>query len=325
MLTTRQLGGLSASCLGLGCMGMTGFYGPIDDAESVATIHAAVDAGVTLFDTADRYGLGKNEELVGRALAKRDASIATKFGIRQGTAPSERILDGSPEYVRRACEASLVRLGRSSIDLYLLHRVDSKVPIEDTVGAMGRLVEQGKVRFLGLCEVRETTLRRAHATWPISAVQSEYSLWCRDPESGILAACRELGVGFLAYWALGMGMLTDKLHSQDDFNPGDVRPTTPRFQAENFGANLELVRGLRLVAEQVGCTPAQLALAWLLARAPFVVPLVGTKRRAHLAENLGASAVVLAQSTLDALEALFPPGVGAGTRYPAEGMRWLNG
>jgi len=325
MIPSRSLGPLDVGCLGLGCMGMTGVYGPTDDTESTRTIHAALDAGVTLFDTADRYGLGKNEELVGRALSGRDARIATKFGIRQGSQPGQRVLDGSPEYVRSACEASLARLGRSTIDVYLLHRVDQNVPIEDTVGAMGRLVEEGKVRWLGLCEVSATTLRRAHEAWPIGVVQSEYSLWCREPELSILPTCRELAVGFLAYWALGMGMLTAKFQRAEDFGDRDLRRTAPRFEGKNFAENLELVRGLEELAVQNHSTPAQLALAWLLAREPFVVPLVGTKRQNHLAENLGAAFVRLERSTLDALEKLFRHGAGAGSRYDADGMRWLNG
>lgn len=306
-------------------MGMTGFYGPTDDAESSRTLRGALDAGITLFDTADRYGLGRNEELLGRALAGTSACIATKFGIVQGEKPGERLLDGSPAYVKRACEASLLRLGRSSIDLYFLHRVDKKVPIEETVGAMGQLVLEGKVRYLGLCEVSAASLRRAHATFPISAVQSEYSLWCREPEREVLETCRALGVGFMAYWALGIGLLTARFTSPEDFAPGDFRPSTPRFQAEHFDRNVQLVLQLRSIASRAGCTPAQLSLAWLLARAPFVVPLVGTKKLAHLAENLGAVSVSLDRSVLDELELVFPNGAGSGDRYPPEGMGWLNG
>jgi aryl-alcohol dehydrogenase-like predicted oxidoreductase len=306
-------------------MGMTGFYGPTDDAESARTLRYALDAGITLFDTADRYGLGRNEELVGRALAGTAARIATKFGIVQGRTPGERLLDGSPAYVRRACEASLGRLGRSTIDLYLLHRVDKKVPIEETVGAMGQLVAEGKVRYIGLCEVSAASLRRAHATFPISAVQSEYSLWCREPEVEVLGACRELGIGFMAYWALGIGMLTARFTSPDDFVPGDFRPSTPRFQPAHFARNLELVTKLGAVASRAGCTPAQLALAWLLARAPNVVPLIGTKKVPHLEENLRAASVSLDGSVLAELEQVFPSGAGSGDRYPPDGMAWLNG
>jgi aryl-alcohol dehydrogenase-like predicted oxidoreductase len=325
MLGERSLGPLRTSSIGLGCMGMSGFYGPPDPEEAARTIEAAVDGGVTLFDTADRYGLGKNEELVGKALQGRDALVATKFGIVPGSERGTRDLDGSPAYVRRACEASLVRLGRSTIDLLYLHRVDSKVPVEDTVGAMGRLVEEGKVRFLGLSEVSDATLRRAHATWPIAAVQSEYSLWCREAERAVLPTCKELGVGFVAYGALGLGMFSGGFMAPSQFFPNDYRPTTPRFQGENFVANLRLVRSVVALASEVGCTPAQLALAWILIRQPAMVPLVGTKRRAHLAENLVADTLAVPPRILDLLDQLFPVGVAAGDRYGVDGMRWLNG
>ena len=325
MLPKRKVGELSVTCLGLGCMGMTGFYGPTDDAEAVKTIHAAWDGGVELFDTADRYGLGRNEELVGRALSKRAALIATKFGIRQGAQPGQRILDGSPTYVRKACEASLARLGRSTIDLYFYHRVDPSVPIEETVGAMARLVEEGKVRFLGLCEVRGETLRRAQRVWPVGAVQSEYSLWCREPEIDVLATCRELGVGFVAYWALGMGMLTGRFGRREELLTGDLRLSAPRFEDGHFVRNLELVRELEKLALETHATPAQLALAWLLAREPFVVPLIGTKRVKHLEENLGAASLVLDAATIAALERIFFVGAGAGDRYDSAGMAWLRG
>lgn len=305
-------------------MGMTGFYGQPDDDESIRTIHAALDAGVTLFDTADRYGLGRNEELLGRALGQRDAQVATKFGIVPGDKPGERKLDGSAGYVARACEASLTRLGRSTIDLYLVHRVDRNVPIEETVGAMSRLIEAGKVRAIGLCEVGAPTLRRAHATWPIAAVQSEYSLWCREPEAEVLPACRELGVGFVAYWALGMGMLTGRVSRLDGLGANDLRQSAPRFQAEHLERNRQLVAGLEAIAARAGCTPAQLSLAWLLAREPFVVPLVGTKRTTHLAENLGAARVVADGVLYEELTRLFQPGAGSGDRYPPDGMAWVR-
>lgn len=306
-------------------MGMTGFYGPSDDAESVATIRAALDAGVTLFDTADRYGLGRNEELVGRALAGSSGCIATKFGIVPGPTPGERMLDGSSAYVRKACEASLKRLGRPTIDLYFLHRVDRNVPIEETVGAMSRLVEEGKVRYLGLCEVGPDTLRRACAVWPISAVQSEYSLWCREQETTIFPACRALGVGFIAYSALAIGMLTGTISRLGDLTDGDLRHSSPRFQDEHLSRNLERVRALQALANRLGCTPAQLSLAWILAHDPMVVPLVGTKRTSHLAENVGALNVEVDSATAEELERIFPIGSGSGDRYPPDGMRWLNG
>lgn len=326
MLPVTRLGGLEVGRLGLGCMGMTGFYGPTDDDESTRTIHAALDAGVTLFDTADRYGLGRCEELVGRALKGRDgAVVATKFGIVPGKEPGTRALDGSPAYVQAACEASLRRLGRSCIDLYFLHRADPNTPIEETVGAMARLVEQGKIRHIGLCEVSASTLRRARATAPIAAVQSELSLWHREPERTLLPLCRELGVGFVSYYSLGIGMLTGRFSEPSSFVQGDYRPSTPRFQGENFAKNVVLVEGLSRIAARLGATPAQLALAWLLDRAPFVVPLFGTKRRAHLAENLGAASLRLDEAARAELDALFTEGAGSGDRYPPDGMRWLNG
>ena len=270
VLPRRRAGELSSAVSG-SLHGHDRLLRPADDAESTRTIHAALDAGVTLFDTADRYGLGKNEELLGRALESREATVATKFGIVPGDKPGERKLDGSPAYVERACEASLRRLGRSSIELFLLHRVDRGVPIEETVGAMGRLVEAGKVRQIGLCEVGAETLRRAQRTFPIATVQSEYSLWCREPEAEVLATCRELGVGFVAYWALGMGMLTGRVSRLDALGAQDLRVSMPRFQAEHLERNRELVAGLERIAAHAGCTPAQLSLAWLLARASFVV------------------------------------------------------
>ncbi len=307
-------------------MGMSGFYGPVDDEESTRTIHMALERGITLFDTADRYGLGKNEELVGRALAGRtDACVATKFGIVPGREPGTRDLDGSPEYVAAACEASLKRLGRDVIDLYYVHRIDPKVPIEETVGALGRLVQQGKVRFIGLSECSASTLRRAHATFPIAAVQSEYSLWCRDPEREVLPTCRELGVGFVAYGALGLGFFSGAFTKETDFFERDYRPGTPRFQGANFESNLELLRRYMAIAEGLGVAPSQLALAWVLAQGDSIVPLSGTKRRKHLSQNVEAGEITLRNEVQTQLSALFPMGAAKGDRYTPDGMRWLNG
>jgi aryl-alcohol dehydrogenase-like predicted oxidoreductase len=326
-MLTRALGtqGLTVSALGLGCMGMSEFYGHRDDAESTATLHHAVDRGITLFDTADVYGPHLNEVLVGKALAgvRNRVVIATKFGIvRDPANPSVRGVCGRPDYVRSACEASLKRLGFETIDLYYQHRVDPEVPIEDTVGAMAELVKAGKVRFLGLSEVSAATLRRACAVHPISAVQSEYSLWTRDPEDGLLQACRELGVGFVPYSPLGRGFLTGQIRRFEDFEPGDYRRNSPRFQGENFQKNLDLVARIEDMAAARGCTPSQLALAWVLAQGSDLVPIPGTKRRDRLDENLGALDHVLCPGELQELSGLFPPGAAAGARYP-EGMMHL--
>jgi aryl-alcohol dehydrogenase-like predicted oxidoreductase len=323
----RRLGksSLVVSAMGLGCMGMSQSYGTPDDQESTATIHHAIDRGITLFDTADMYGGGANEELVGRALAKRrnEVIIATKFGnMRQ---PDGRFLgvNGSPEYVQQACEASLKRLNISTIDLFYLHRVDTNVPIEETVGAMARLIDQGKVRYLGLSEAGAMTIRRAHATYPIAALQSEYSLWTRDPEGEILGACRELGIGFVPYSPLGRGILTGQVKSAD-FGPKDFRRISPRFQGENFQKNLQLVSRVEQLAAEKNCTPAQLALAWVLAQGNDIVPIPGTKRRAYLDQNLGALDISLTPADLRRIDEVAPRGAAVGARYPEEYMNRLG-
>jgi aryl-alcohol dehydrogenase-like predicted oxidoreductase len=328
-MLTRNLGnqGLTVSALGLGCMGMSDFYGHQDDAESTATLHHAVDRGITFFDTADMYGPHTNEILVGKALAsvRNRVAIATKFGIlRDPNDPSVRGVCGRPDYVRSACEGSLKRLGTETIDLYYQHRLDPEVPIEDTVGAMATLVKEGKVRFLGLSEISASTLRRACAVHPISAVQSEYSLWTRDPEESLLATCRELGVGFVPYSPLGRGFLTGQIRKFEDFEPGDYRRNSPRFQGENFQKNLDLVIRIETLAKAHGCTPSQLALAWVLAQGTDLVPIPGTKRRDRLDENLGALDQTLTPSELEELNNLFPPGSAAGTRYPEAMMHLVN-
>jgi aryl-alcohol dehydrogenase-like predicted oxidoreductase len=321
-LETRKLGrqGLEVAAIGLGCMGMSDFYGPRDEAECLATIHRALELGVTLLDTSDVYGPHTNEELVGRAVRKerRDCVvIATKFGIVRGPDPSIRGVNGRPEYVRACCDASLKRLGIERIDLYYQHRVDPQTPIEETVGAMAELVRGGKVRFLGLSEASPATIRRAHAVHPISALQSEYSLWTRDHETGSLAACRELGIGFVAYSPLGRGFLTARFRRPEDLSPDDWRRASPRFQAGNFEKNLELADRVKEMAAEKGCTPAQLALGWVLARGDDIVPIPGTKRRAYLEDDLGAVHVRLSAPDMAQLDRLFPAGSAHGDRYPA--------
>ena len=321
----RRLGkdGPLVSALGLGCMGMSEFYGPLDETESLAALDRALELGCNFWDTADMYGPHTNERLVGRALKGRRSPVflATKFGIVRGDDPAVRGFNGRPEYVRAACDGSLTRLGVDVIDLYYLHRIDPQTPIEDTVGAMAELVRAGKVRFLGLSEAGPQNLRRAHAIHPITALQTEYSLWTRDPESAVLATCRELGIGFVAYSPLGRGFLTGRFKSAQDFAPGDYRQHTPRFQGANLDRNLDLAQRVQRLAARQGCTPAQLALAWVLAQGDDVVPIPGTKRRRYLEENLGAIAVGLSDETRASLDALFPRGVAAGERYPAEMMK----
>ncbi len=328
-MQTRTLGpkGPAVSALGLGCMGMSEFYGAHDDAESLATISRALDLGVTLFDTADIYGPFTNEELLGRALRGRRAAVflATKFGFVRDPANTDApVVDARPERVRAACEASLKRLDTTHIDLYYLHRVDRGVPIEDTVGAMAQLVRDGKLRYLGLSEVSAATLERAHRVHRITALQSEYSLWTRDPEDGVLGCCERLGIGFVPYCPLGRGFLTGAIRTPEDFAPEDYRRTSPRFQGENFARNLALVEKVRALAREKGCTAAQLALAWVLARGEHIVPIPGTRRVRNLEENLGALDVHLDAAALAAIEAVFPAGATAGARY-TEAMRRLSG
>jgi aryl-alcohol dehydrogenase-like predicted oxidoreductase len=319
----RPLGksGLNASRVGLGCMGMSEFYGPADEVESRATLEMAVDRGINLLDTADFYGAGKNEELLADILRRRRREIllATKFGIvRDPAAPDDatrRSLDGKPEYVRKACEASLRRLGVEVIDLYYLHRVDPSTPIEDTVGAMAQLVKEGKVRALGLSEAPVEMIRRGAKVHPIAALQSEYSLWTRDPEDGPLQACRELGITLVAYSPLGRGFLTGQIRTPADFAEGDFRRNNPRFQGENFQKNLSLVEKVGALAKAKGCSPGQLALAWVMSRGDDVVPIPGTKRRKYLEENLGAVDVRLTREDLAEIEAAFPRGAVSGARY----------
>ena len=327
-MRTRELGrsGLKVSSIGLGCMGMSQFYGVRDDVESIATIHAALDAGITLLDTADIYGPFINEQLVGQAIKGRrdEVVLATKFGFQHDPADPVRVINGQPAYVHAACDASLRRLGVDVIDLYYLHRVDAAVPIEETVGAMAELKRAGKVRHLGLSEVAPATLRRACAEHPISALQSEYSLWTREPEDGVLAACRELGVGFVAYSPLGRGFLSGEIRRFEDFAADDYRRKHPRFQGDNFAHNLALADRVRELSTARGCSAAQLALAWVLAQGDDIVPIPGTKRRKYLEQNIGAVQMLLSGAERAALDAAFPRDVAAGARYP-EKMQRLSG
>jgi aryl-alcohol dehydrogenase-like predicted oxidoreductase len=324
----RRLGsqGLRVSAIGLGCSGMSGDYGVPDDVESIATVHRAIDLGLDFFDTSDAYTAGKNEELLGRAIkGKRDGLIvASKFGNVRGPNGERGGVNGKPDYVPVACEASLKRLGIDHIDLYYQHRIDPTVPIEETVGAMGRLVEQGKVRFIGLCEAGPNTIRRAHATHPLTAIESEYSLWTRDMEGEILPLLRELGIGFVPYSPLGRGFLTGSFQQRDDLIPSDRRHAHPRFQEGNFEKNLDLLPPIRAIAQAHGCTMAQVAIAWLLAQGDDVVPIPGTKRRSYLEQNIAATEIELTAAELASLDRALPAGVTAGLRYPEFQLRGMG-